>query len=439
MNGIRLSLCCAVAMILHSAKIWADDFRTALFAIPEANFSQSEVLSERIENGVKVQELMLSGPDFQGSPTKIYAWYACPLKPGRYPGVVQLHGSGLQKLEPGPAIGYARENYACLSIDWSGEDWKAEGKLRSQPRSDFRSSGNHGRFMHDGSGDPKKGHWVAVSPEESSITNGVRFVRRAFQYLRSRPDVDSEKLCLSGMSAGAHLALLVLQCEPDLKAAAIKYGSGYIRELNWGGYFGPLSRSDKVGAERWLAALDPKHGLDQVKAATLILTGTDDIFFFLPAVLATWRSLPEPKGLLVLPNDNHGQVSNEKIPRQWFSSVLEGRPTWPKIAQPRADLTVEGMKISVNATNNISQMDFWYKRQPAAEFFWGKGKNPDSSTVWKKSAAVRKIDGRWEASLPPFQAGEQIIVYALATGEDGVQTSSDTLEIPEYPSWRKTK
>lgn len=405
--------------------------RAELLGIPglAANPLVIERVSQQQQDGVIVEELYINGVPFGGKPTRIYAWYARPAAPGKVPGVVQLHGSGLVKLAPEAAIGYAKQGYACISLDWAGPDWKSEGILRAGPRSDFSSTGSSAVAVPDGDGDPKHSHFQAVEPAESSITNGVRFVRRAFQFLRARPEVDSNQLCLSGMSAGAHLSLLVLGVEPGIKAAAVKYGSGFIRELNWGGYYGPLSiaRPPEVVA-RWLAVLDPQHGLPNIKAATLILSGTDDIFFKMPAVLATWRAIPGTKALVMRPNDNHSQVGNEDIPRQWFDHVLKRSPEWPALQAPRAAARGDSLELRVAAHGAVSKLSFWYKRMPAASFNYTRGKTAAETVPWQAAAATQAGD-QWTAALPALAAGEQILAYAMADGAAATQASSDTVEI----------
>ncbi|MFZ4777960.1 MAG: alpha/beta hydrolase family protein [Terrimicrobiaceae bacterium] len=405
--------------------------REELLSIPDVSANPFDIqkVSEKEQDGVIVEELFINGAPFGGKPTKIYAFYARPKAPGKYPAVVQLHGSGLQVLKPEAAIEYAKLNYACITLDWAGPDWKSEGVIRPGPRSDFASVGSGAISVPDGDGDPKRTHFESVEPAESSITNGVRFVRRAFQFLRSRPEVDADKLCLSGMSAGAHLSLLVLGVEPGIKAAAVKYGSGFIRELNWGGYYGPISISrPPEGAARWLSVLDPKHGIPSFKAATLILSGTDDIFFKMPAVLATWRAIPSRKALLMLPNDNHSQVGNEVIPRQWFDYILNGTPEWPSLDAAKAEEKPDGLELSVVVRGNISKVSFWYKRMPAKTFNYERGKTPGETVPWV-SVDAEKAGDNWSASLPALVAREKVMAYAMAEDSSGTQASSDAVEV----------
>ena len=127
----------------------------------------------------------------------------------------------MQRLGSDAAVFYASNGFACLSIDWCGPA-KDRKEPRKPPYSELNSPGNLARPLPEGEKQNAPPHgWKAYGPEVDGITCGVRFVRRSFMFLRSRPEVDSGKLCLSGMSAGAHLSLLIVGLEPELRAAAV--------------------------------------------------------------------------------------------------------------------------------------------------------------------------------------------------------------------------
>lgn len=418
------------ALLLASPASGADD----LFQIPSVEELplKMEILSQKEEDGVRVTEFYLNGPPFGEEETRIYAFYARPIDGGPYPGVVQLHGSGLEVLKPDAAIEYAANQYGCISIDWAGPDWKGDGDLREKPCSEFPSSGNRAKK------NPETGKWMIIPPERDARTNGIRFIRRALQFLRTQPEIDGSKLCVSGMSAGAQATLGVLGLEPEIRAAAVKYGSGFIKELNAGGAYGPIiaaGRDEPEAAENWIATLDPKHRLGDIKAETLFLSGTDDIFYFMPAVLATWRAIPSPKNLLMLPNDNHSQVGNEVIPRQWFSQVLNGEPKWPVLQAPEAGLEGEELVLRVAVQGDVGSVVFWYKQMPQKGFRHGRGGKDEATVPWKSLAAENE-NGLWVGKLPAPGENDQLIAYATAETADDVRASSDTVEFPTYPGWR---
>jgi cephalosporin-C deacetylase-like acetyl esterase len=411
-----------------------------LFSVPDFKElpPNIEVLSEKTDAGVMLTEFYMSGAPFNGKPTRIHAFYACPEKPGKYPGVVQLHGAGLGVLKPDSAIFYAKNGYACILIDWCGPA-KDRKEPRKPPYSEFNSPGNLARILPDGEKEkaPPYG-WKVYGAEVDGITNGVLFARRAFMFLRNRPEVDSSKLCLSGTSAGAHLSLLVIGQEPELKAASVKYGCGFIRDMPgyFGGYFGPLVKTSKEEQDAWLAILDPKHYIKDYKANVLMLSGTDDIFFWMPIVLYTYRAIPTPKCLIMLPNDNHSQVGNEVVPLHYFKSVLGTAPAFPEIIA--LNTKKDGDKIlltmKVNASSKLTKVEYVFKTMPVKTFCFGRVPK-DPTATWTVQPAAEK-DGIWELTVTAPKDGEQMVGYGLVEDVAGAKASSDTFEIPEYPAWR---
>jgi hypothetical protein len=271
-----------------------------------------------------------------------------------------------------------------------------------------------------------------VPPEQDGITNGVRFALRGLMFLRSRPDVDPAQVCLVGTSAGAHLALIVAGLDPGLKAVAVKYGEGFIRDLPgyFGGYFGPITLCPKAEQDAWLAVLDPKHGMPNYKANVLLLSGTDDIFFWMPIVLKTYREIPSPKRLIMNPNDNHGQVGNTAIPIRYLKSILGQAPAFPEVAPPtiRADEKSVVLTTKASGPSKGLTISFAWKRMPLATFDYRKN--------WQIVKATAGANGEWTAEIPASHNQEQLVAYAIVEDETGARAASDTAEWPAYPSWR---
>ncbi|MDF3059102.1 MAG: Acetyl xylan esterase (AXE1)/PhoPQ-activated pathogenicity-related protein [Rariglobus sp.] len=406
--------------------------RKELFAVPDFNQlpPRVEIVSSKTQNGVVLQEVFFDGAPFNGQPTRIHGFYARPAGSAKYPAVVQLHGAGLEVLTTDAALFYAKNGFACLSIDWAGPG-KERKTPRTPPFSTFTSPGN--MAVEVGEGNP----WRTYGPEQDGITNGVRFVRRSFLFLRSRPEVDANKLFLSGTSAGAHLSLLVLGVEPGIKAATLKYGTAFIKDLPgyFGGYFGPLTLAPQDEQDAWLAVLDPKHGIPDYKARVLLLSGTDDIFFWMPVVLHTYRQIPSPKDLLMLPNDNHSQVTNEEVALRYYQAALGMKPALPKPSDPTVTMEGKGLRLQtkITASSPPVKVDFVVKRMPVETFRYDEDK--ETGVKWELLPAQKKGDV-WSVSIPAAQPGEQVVAYVLAEDGTGARASSDTVEIPAYPKWR---
>ena len=103
-------------LLLPSVVVEATPDLKSYFAVPNAKELplEKKVLSETLKDGVKTQAVTFRGADFNGKPTKIFAWYSRPAKEGKYPAVLQIHGAGLTTLDPNPD--YAKNGFACLAL-----------------------------------------------------------------------------------------------------------------------------------------------------------------------------------------------------------------------------------------------------------------------------------------------------------------------------------
>ena len=429
---LAIGLSCAAALAQEPFD------RQAFFAVPDFEELPAavEVVSEKTEEGVTVTDMYLAGAPFNGGPTRIYGFYCRPETAGRYPAVIEIHGAGFggRQVSPAPGIVYAKQGFACFVMDWAGPT--AKRREMGWRHSEFKVAGNMARKMEDKAAHPPRG-WKTFGREVDGIRNGVRFARRVGMFLRSRPEVNPDQVCVSGTSAGAHLTLLLLGVDPTTRAAAVKYGTGFIDDIRFGGYFGPVLMAGGEQAEDWLAAFDPKHGLREYRASTLILSGTDDRFFWMPPVLQTWRAMRTEKRLIMRPNDNHTQVGNIDIPAAWFRSVLDAAPAWPTIAPLTASVADGRLTLRIKADSDpgIERVDIVVKRQPAKIFHWGRRKDPAASANWEVQPATLEGDA-WTLTLPAPGEGEQLVAYATAHDKLGREVSSDTVELPDYPKWR---
>ncbi|MBT3374263.1 MAG: hypothetical protein HN742_23960 [Lentisphaerae bacterium] len=435
--GFRIALAAALSVAAASTVTGTLD-RQAFFAVP--SFQELppsiEIISEKTGDGVTVTEMTFAGAPFNGAQTRIYGFYCRPERAAKYPGVLELHGAGASriKLTPTAGIAYAESGFACFVMDWAGtsEKRRREGWGHSQ----FKAVGNMARKMADKAAHPPNG-WKTFGRDVDGIRNGVMFARRVAMLLRSRPEVNPEQLCVAGMSAGAHLTLLLLGVEPAYRTAAVKYGTGFIDDIRFGGYFSPIVLTSRRQQEEWLEGFDPKHGIRQYRADTLILSGTDDIFFWMPAVLQTYRAVPTEKRLIMRPNDNHSQVNNNRIPMAWFKASLGQSPTWPTVGPVTAVVAAGqlNLRTAAAAEPGIERVSMVVKRQLRTSFHWGRRKTAPEGAKWNEHRAARD-DASWSVSIPAPTDKEQAVVYAIAYDKLGREVASDTVEVPEYPAWR---
>jgi len=419
---LAVLLLAGAALFAEAAPDLERFFAAATFAeVPP----DTEILSEKVENGVRITELKFNGGVIEGKPTRIYAWYTRPDKAGKVPAVLNIHGAGLQVLKPN--LNYPANGFACLSIDWAGPA-KERKVPRTPPYSEFESNGNMA--------DALSGKWTLRGVKRDGIRYGVIFARRGLEFLRSRPEVDKDHIFTAGASAGAHLSLLLVGLEPGIKASVVKYGTGYIRDLPgfFGGYFGPVSLCSKAEQDEWLSCYDPQYLIKNCKSKVLLLSGTDDIFFWMPVVLKTWREIPGWKRLLIRPNDCYQLVGDEPISVRFFRDAVSGTlDGWPLPDAPTLKIADGKLLFSakIASAKPLKSVSLVYKVMPLPFQFKGVAKYP-----WK-IVEMTQAAGEWVVELPDFNhETEQLVAYVYAGDTEGGFASSDTLEYPAWPRWR---
>jgi dienelactone hydrolase len=156
----------------------------------------------------------------------VFGHYYQPPGEGPFPGVVMLHIMGGEfALSQGIANGLARRGVAALFIKlpYYGERRSAESPRR------------------------------LVSPNLDETLEGMRQgvldIRRATAWLAQRPEVNAERLGVTGISLGGIVSALAAPAEPRLRSVAIYLGGGNLPATIWD------HKDERLGElrERWTA------------------------------------------------------------------------------------------------------------------------------------------------------------------------------------------
>ena len=133
-----------------------------------------------------------TGASFHGKPTRVFAWVGIPkVKPGeKVPGMVLVHGGGGTALEDWVRL-WVERGYAAISMD-------TDGKV---------PVGNGPDWVHDDQGGPPGwGGFEQIDwpPQDEWTYQAVADVILANSLLRSLPDVDPDRIGITGISWGGY-------------------------------------------------------------------------------------------------------------------------------------------------------------------------------------------------------------------------------------------
>jgi hypothetical protein len=108
----------------------------------------------------------------------------------------------------------------------------------------------------------------------------------AHSLIRTLPEVDSERIGITGISWGGYLACIVAGLDPRFKLAVPVYGCGFYRDT---GFKGELARLGEERAEKWLSLWDPSVYLGRAEMPFLWVTGSNDFAYPLDALQKSYR------------------------------------------------------------------------------------------------------------------------------------------------------
>ncbi len=225
---------------------------------------------------------------YRGRPTRVFAYYAVPERPaGKVPAMVLVHGGGGKAFPEWAAI-WAQRGYAALAMDLSGRG--PDGKRHADAGPDQT--------------DQEKFYDLADGEREAWTYHAVAAIIRSVSLLQAQPEVDADRVGITGISWGGYLTSLVSGIDGRLKVAIPVYGCGFLHENS---VWKPLldKMPDSLRAQ-WVRSFDPSSYLTQARMPMLWINGTNDFAYPLDSYRKSYRLPGGPRMLRVTVNMPHG-------------------------------------------------------------------------------------------------------------------------------------
>ena len=230
-----------------------------------------------------VKSFFYQGLNYKGKPTRVFAYYGVPEKKTpstetKFPAMVLIHGGGGTAFDRWVKVWNAR-GYAAIAMDLCGcvpvgtyGNWK-----RHEQGGPAGWDASFGQLN-----DPIEDQWTYQATSAAILAHSL---------LRSYPEVDADRIGVTGISWGGYLTCVVAGVDSRFKFAAPVYGCGFLGENSaW------LPAFEKLGADQaglWLRQWDPSAYLSQAKMPILWVNGTNDFAY----PMDSWKkSYLLPKG-----------------------------------------------------------------------------------------------------------------------------------------------
>lgn len=330
----------------------------------------------------------------RGQPTRVFAYCAFPENAtGRSPAMVLIHGGGGTAF-PEWAQLWARRGYVALAMDLAGK-----GPDR-QPLADGGPDQSDDVKFPRGdtpTGDMWTYHAVAACVRAGSL-------------LASLPEVDPQRIGVTGISWGGYLTCIVAGVDDRFRAAVPVYGCGFLDHNSvWLPRFAAM---DPAWKETWVARFDPSQHVGRARMPVLFVNGTNDFAYPLDSYQQTYR-LVERRSLCVTVNMPHGHPQGW-APREigrFIDQHLRGGDPLPSIA-PQPQVAEDGKTVSVRVVA---------AREPKLQFHWTSDPGPWQQRKWQTVAAPL-TDGTAQAPLPPSRP---LVGFFTLVDGDGLTVSSE--------------
>jgi len=248
-----------------------------------------------------VKAIFFDGVPWKGKPTRVFAYYGLPeRKVGeRVPAMVLVHGGGGSAFMPWVRLWVSR-GYAAIAMDTCG--CISSGGYANHPRDEQGGPPGWGGF--DQIDQPVEDQWTY---------HAVADVILAHSLLRSFPEVDANRIGITGISWGGYLTCIVAGVDSRFKFAAPVYGCGFLGDDSaWLPEFAGMGPEK---SRRWLDLWDPSVYLPRARMPILWVDGTNDFAYPLDSVQRSYRL---PKGSRTLctrvrmPHGHGGPGENPK-------------------------------------------------------------------------------------------------------------------------------
>ncbi len=305
----------------------------------------------------EVKALFFEGLPWKGKATRVFTYCGIPKTDGKtkVPAMVLVHGGGGSAYIPWVQLWVSR-GYAAIAMDTCGA---------------ISGGGHENHLRHEHGGPSGWGGFEQIDdPIEDQWTyHAVADVVLAHSLIRSFPEVDPNKVGLTGISWGGYLACIAGGVDQRFQFVAPVYGCGFLGDNSvW------LPNFEKMGhekAQRWLRLWDPARYLPSARAPFLWVTGTTDFAFPMDSLQKSYRLTKGPRTLCIRVGMTHGHGGPGENPEEIHAmadAVLKnGAPLVRIIGNQRdgdnASVTFESeapiLKAELNYTTDTGP---WQKR-----------------------------------------------------------------------------
>ena len=271
--------------------------KSGVLSVPEYEFTDAFDSHRKFAN---IKGLFFKGLPFKGKQTKVFCWYSKPetLKKGeKAPAVVLVHGGGGTAF-PEWVQEWTDRGYIAISVALEGQipGEKIENNKGEKFWPTFEYSGPRRiGFFEDVVSEKLHDQW---------FYHAVADVMLSVSLLKSFPEVDTDKIGITGISWGGILTNVITGIDNRFAFAIPVYGCGFLQETPH--YSEMLGKLTKTQQAFYLDNWEPSLYVPLQKQPTLFANGTNDFHFTMNSFTKTYEASSNEKYLYVEHDMKHG-------------------------------------------------------------------------------------------------------------------------------------
>ncbi len=382
---------------------------------------ETQVVREWQEGDVTIRHVLFTIGTFKGKTSRMAAFYGFVKSDKKVPGILQVHGGG-QHASLDAVVENARNGYACLSINWGGNpmegakdgdpntDWGAVDA--TQRHNDHYSGGKSDLKTLDSIDSPRNNNWFLL----------VLAARRGLTFLEQQPEVDPERLGVTGHSMGGKITVDVAGIDKRVKAAVPSCGGT-------GSLTGKLSGMPGAGlgaktTDAEMQTIDDLPYIPRITCPILFMAPANDFAGPFDCMTVNWAKIGSRHvASTIAPHLNHRAIPETGICGVlWFDQYLKGAFAFPETPQLTVNLkTSSGVpraSVIIDRPTEVVKVDIYYSVDPHC-----------LTRFWRDAEA--KQEGQiWVADCPVLSTSQPLYVYAnvsyrLKTAHYGFRGAKD--------------
>ena len=279
--------------------------------------------------------------DWQGQPTKVFAWLGMPDEyEGTVPAVVLVHGGGGTAFKNWVQEWTSR-GYAAISI-------AVEGQVDRK-----NTNGKQGQHWerHEWAGPARNGiyHDSTKSLEDQWMYHAVADTILANSLIRSIDGVDADRVGIMGISWGGVITSTVIGIDDRFAFAIPTYGCGGLATAE--NQYGISLGQNETYKQVW----DPMLRLARAKMPSLWFSWPEDKHFPMDRFAASYGKIAGERMVSLVPNmgHSHGPPWTRSESYAFADSIVNGQGPW--CVQLQASLQADTCKVTFQSTKALDR------------------------------------------------------------------------------------